>query len=442
MGDTSPRVFVRAANGTGKTMHAAAKLAKRAVTSKIRGRWVGPTRALVRDVAARYLWGLLREYCAPGCYYKPGVGFNRNNTIVLKNGSEIQLKSYQDEPTAHEGDEFDVVVLDEPPPQAHYDANESRVGRSEERKGGQLIVIFTAVNRPTTWFREKVEGKEPSPTGANGVSRTEHESGWVQYVVPYRYEYVCMWQSREQCDHYVRSKQGTMQFPQRIEAAWEGTVDGRKLRSFDEHCLVTRESLAGRAFDEYRLGIDHGTGVGKQVAILVGVLRDGHLDPTYYLLSEYVGAGGTTPEQDAREILLMIKDMGLSVFDITRAFGDIGLGGRHEGTRGGGRWNDKIEVAIARLLRTSRSPITIEVPYKKARAPDAGEASINHACAEGRLYVNRDNCPAFIRSAMTYEGAGARNQEHLKDPIDAFRYAIQDLLLGEHAELIDDWDAW
>jgi len=419
LGERGPYVLIRAANRIGKTRHLCWLVARRMVDNPgCRVRWIGPSRAQVRDVASRYLWEFLRPHVVPDQTYKDGVGFNRNNTINLRNGSLCQLKSYQDNPETHAGDEFDLIIFDEPPPRAHWNENH---GRTLEREG-LVVVSFTHVNTPVKWLRELVEGDEPSPTDG----RTRHASGWIQYVVPFNARN-CPWYSDRQVRRQVQKYERSDERDQRIYASWDGVTEGRTLAHFGDHCILPigwqdkAEQLLP-AFDQVRVGIDHGKGFGKEVAHVVGVSGR-----SYYILAEYSGEGNTQAVQDARGVLEAIERAGFQPYDVTRAFGDIGLGGRDPQTaQGGEHWNQRIEAGLCKILGVDRSPFHIATVNKKRRIGLRALGAINEACASGRLWVAPE-CLRFIHSARRFTGT----EEDLKDPIDAFRYSVLDIIVDE-----------
>lgn len=425
--ERNPLVLVRAANRVGKTRHACYLVARYMVDHPgARCRVVGPSRAQVREVMARYLNEFLGPYLAPGSRYYPGTGWNRNNTIHTRNGSICQVRSYQDDPDTQEGDELDLIVLDELPPKAHLEAN---LGRIADRKG-QIIVCFTVQTQDPARverFRKAIEGFEVSPVDG----RTVHESGWVQFVVPHTRENV-PWKDEETFERQVGKYRGTDQEATRVNGSWSGPNDERKFQGWEQRMVLDTDgimqrvrALMGGKFraDEYLYGIDHGTGIGKQRQYLIFRCRD-----EYFVLHEYIGGGATTPTdnaqgiKDAVEAWLGAGKEGL--VRLHRIIGDV----NSAGPLGAGRsLNWHTERALAKLYGLQRSPIEIETPTKDQGFRDAREVTINHAMLERRWWVH-ESCEGAIRAFQEYRGG---NNDPFKDSIDAIGYAVTDSMLTE-----------
>lgn len=431
MSDRSPLIAVRACNGAGKTWHVCAKLAKRALAVPgSKHRVVGPTRAQVRETSALYLWQLLRPYLSRRSTYRPGTGWNLNNVIVLANGSEIQLSSYQDDPQAQEGrHDLDVIVLDEVPTPAHFWANK---GRSR-----QLLLTFTVQTRvPPDWLKQEIEGGERSPI----EGRHEHGSGWTQYVVPLARENVPFY-SDEEYERKAGRFKGTEEEQRRVWAAWESATEDRVLGGWsDRYVLSQKQILAalrdpqGRLrVDQVRYGIDWGTGTGKQCQYLILVARR-----RFFVVHEWIGGGQTTPTDCAAAFRDAIRGwlgwpVGLHLMG-RRGWGVYGDANSAGPMGGGASLNLVLERAILNLAnadghRFDELPFRVRVPNKQGWAKDAREVACNHAMLEGRWFV-REGLHRAIRAYKQYEG-GDRDPQ--KDPIDAQLYAVQDLLLETRA---------
>lgn len=426
MADPAHHQLWRSSNRLGKSYHMAAAKAKEAVEKPgYRGRWVAPTRAQGRAVGQRYLAHFLQRYLDPRSSYSEGTGFNRNGVILLGNGSIIENKSLEDPPSSHEGDEFDRVSFDEPPKIAHLNANTGRTGPGRE---GRIRIGATMVNRGVMELqrlRRVVEGPEEIPE--TGPGRFVMPTGWVQYVAEWKRENV-PWLTDEQFERQLQKWTGTLEEPQRLRGAWEGAAAARALSFFTrDHIIDDAADRELRKWPMYVLGIDHGKGMGKQVATLIGV------DPRrreFYIMREWVGAGSDSPDVDATGILAMLREVGVSPHLVRYGRGDIGAGGESQAGILGESRNRWIMAQVAAQLNLQRCPFLIEVPNKSAGVWRLGEIALNHAFKAGRIHVYH-GCHRFIQCAMTYQGSTQRADRDRKDGIDPVRYGIEDFLIEE-----------
>lgn len=428
--DDSPFVLLRAGNGLGKTFSVAYKGARYAVDNPgTHGRISGPNRSQVRNVLSRYLYHFLKPYLAPGSVWRPGTGWTRNGTILLRNGSTIEVRSYQDDQEAHAGRwDLDWNILDEPPPRGIYDENKGR---------GRLWVTFTAVGRaPPLWLRKEIERDEPSPESG----RTEHASGWVQYVVPCT-RAAMPWKTDEEFEAHLAKYRGKHDEAQRLGAAWESDSDARRFGGFlgARHVLKRREMvrlLTGGTGEvslsdvRVRMGLDWG--VGKKLVMYLIFEQRGR----YFVFKEWVGDNRTKPIDVAVAARDMMVSAGLGTFPaclrvLARPgngfYGDV----NNAGPAGAG---DKLNIHLERAMLAlaqqaggwTELPFEVRAPSKRNGARAASEEAANHAMLEGRWYVSEE-CREAIRAYQQYEAKGDRDP--FKDSIDAQMYAVRDLLL-------------
>lgn len=434
-GQRGPKL-VRAANGVGKSLTVCYLVARLAVENPgTKYRITGPTRSQVRNVTGRYLWQLLQPggHLAHGSRWAAGRGWTRNNTVILANGSEIELRSYEDREGAAAGDhQIAVNVLDEPPPESKWHENAGR---------GIVIVAATMVERinPVGWLRDLVEGKEGEreTTPERQAGRYPMRTGWTQYVVPYTYEQVSHFLTpSEYRDSGTLVHVGSVEEPQRVWAAWEGVATDGKFGGWSPALLISRPDLLdelrddkGRArVDHVRYGIDHGTGDGKQRQYVV-LVAGGELARRrrFYVVAEHVGRRNHVPLDHVRAMARALETwLGPQWYysDALRVFGDINSAGP---LGAGASLNHMMEGALADLLGFDESPIRIESPDKTPTWKDAREIAINHAMTEGRWRVLEGAAPRAVRAFQVYRGG--ETDPH-KDSIDALGYAVQDLMLA------------
>ena len=357
-----------------------------------RWRFVGPNRAQVQDVSGLYLAQFLQPYLHRKCYYLEGKGWN-TSTIILRNGSICQLKSYDDRPDTHAGSSFDGVVLDEPPPKPHFAENQART----IDRGGQFILAFTAVNRPVGWMRRIIE-----------------EQSWPQIVVPFRRENV-PWYSADKYDAMVDVfRSSPWQWAQRVDADWVGITEGRVYTGFTEENVVSRLPSGDVSIG---IGIDHGTTAGHQAAVLLA-----WQGPRIWVIDEYVSEWGTEPREDAMAILAMLSRAGLDPYDVIRAVGDTNLSG-------GFRCNDLIQDAIKDKMGLKAPPFRIRNADKSSGSVDFGMRVLNHAASRGDFMV-LDSCTHTLDSMRNWLGGRSFGtvDAKLSHMADAIRYILADIL--------------
>lgn len=108
---------------------------------------------------------------------------------------------------------------------------------------------------------------------------------------------------------------------QRIHGEWDsGWVEGRVFPQFDPAVMVRDEAPTGEA--QIGIGIDHGKESGAQTAVMVAITRTPDNEPRITVLDVVASNGMTTPEEDAAQILGMIKRAGLRWEQIDRWVGD------------------------------------------------------------------------------------------------------------------------
>jgi len=339
-----------------------------------------------------YLNQFLEPYLHPKSYYLDGKGWN-TSTILLKNGSICQLKSYDDRPDTHAGASLNGVIMDEPPPKAHFAENQART----VDVGGQFILTFTAVNRPVGYLRKIIESER-----------------WEEIHVPLRRENV-PWYTAEQFNDIIEQfRSSPWQWAQRVDAEWEGVTEGRVYDGFTEENVKKRPPLGDVAIG---IGIDHGTVAGHQAAVLIAWRGS-----KVWIIDEYVSSWGTTPEQDAAAILEMLYRNGLKVTDVIVAVGDTNFTGGH-------RTNDLIEDAIKARLSMRFPPFRIRNADKSPGSVDFGMRVVNHASHRNDLMV-LDKCTHTLDSFRNWLGGRTFGTEdaQLSHIADGIRYILAEIL--------------
>ncbi len=406
------RILLRAGNRVGKTRHAAARVVRYALTrpgSQIRA--VGVTYKASVDVIGKTLWELI----PPGALH-PDSTFNAvtgwaHDLIRFKNKSTIQIRSYDQRPDAHAGIPLHLAWLDEPPPLAIFDENRSRLFDY----GGTMILSLTPVGRPVPWLRKMVDEGVKAGT-------------WAEFVIPFSVA-SCPWYTDEMIkDRIAECASIPSTFSQRIEGGWEGITEDRIFTGFDPgKGLRGRDrgrNMGAHVVDVFRLGLDHGTGENRQVALLSGVkFKSGSRRAgKVHVYREFKsGRGVMGPPEIAQGIVNMIEDLAavagldpMAIVGKLKAYGDSNA----EGLGKTGLYNRRIEEALAEL----GYPIRINSPVKVAGARSECEGLINALGLAGGLTVD-PTCLLLVDALNHYTGA-----ELLKDAVDALRYGLYDVL--------------
>jgi len=393
------RVLIRAGNRTGKTRHAAAKLAGLMLaTPNGRFRAVGVTYQQSISVVSRYLHSFLPPSAlAAGCRFSLENGWT-HQLIRLTNGATCEIRSQDQTAISHAGSDLDGVWIDEvPPPDVFLECIKRVVSRR-----GWVWCTLTPIGRPCTWFRRMVE--EPG-------------SPWEQVTVTFSRRN-CPWYTQTQVDEWLQEAAASpWAYRQTIFGDWEGEVIDRTFTGFDADCIVTDEQLPVEEPFRLGIGIDHGEGIGRQVALLCM-----WTERQFIVLDEIVNTTTTLPEDDARAIVGRLHDWGWALTDVARIVGDINSAGK---MGAGLKVNEVLGDALAAAAGLRARTITILPPDKGKGSVEMGSKLVNAAFMRGTLKVHQ-GCKGLITSLKNY--APGPKGEDLKHPLDALRYVSQPVL--------------
>jgi phage terminase large subunit-like protein len=401
MTDDARRILIRAANRVGKTASAAARLASLMTTRPNRHyRIVGTDFKQTQLVAGGYMHRFIPKHMLTGSSrYSEQRGWNYE-MIELVNGTTCELRTYEQRPDQHAGGDKDGVWCDEPPPELIW----AECLRRVFSRNGFLWLTFTPLGREVTYLRKVVEAER---------------SIWRQYVVAMSHAN-CPWYTQDQVDAWIEEVRGTMPdaYEQTINGAWEGITGDRVFSGYDSSSHFTPETVIP-AGAHWGVGVDHGEGAGKQVAILVAWTGEGKT-AKLWIVDESVSTGITTPGQDARAIRGMLQRNGLDVADVRRWKGDINSAGKGAAGRS---VNEVLAEELAKSAGYHRFPREFEGADKGADSIEKGERLLNAAFLQRRAWVNAAKCPTLARALAHYNG-----QEDLKHPLDGLRYIATPLL--------------
>ena len=393
------RVLIRAGNRTGKTRHAAAKLAGLMLsTPNGRFRAVGVTYQQSISVVSRYLHSFLPPSAlAAGCRFSLENGWT-HQLIRLKNGATCEIRSQDQTAISHAGSDLDGVWIDEvPPPDVFLECIKRVVSRR-----GWVWCTLTPIGRACGWFRRMVE---------------ELGSPWEQVTVTFSRRN-CPWYTQQQVDDWLQEAAASpWAYRQTIFGDWEGEVIDRTFTGFDADCIVTDEQLPVEEPFRLGIGIDHGEGIGRQVALLCL-----WTERQFIVLDEVVNTTNTLPEADARAIVTRLQDWGWSLTDVARIVGDINSAGK---LGAGLKVNEVLGDALAAAAGLRARTITIQPPDKGKGSVEMGSKLVNAAFMRGTLKVHQ-GCVGLITSLKNY--APGPKGEDLKHPLDALRYISQPVL--------------
>ena len=400
--DDSRFILLRAANRVGKTRHGTWLAAKKAIENPgFRIRFVGATVKQTNTVVGRYLSDFLGPYLHEKSYYTEGKGWNRAD-IMLANGSTIQLKSSEDKPVAHAGDEFHLVVFDEPPTPAIFTENVMRISSLK----GAIWVLMTCVGRPVQWFRDMVEA---GGVYQDGPSRwLAHDSDWVQYVAEYS-AINCPWYDAEQVESHIKTARANpSEYNQRILGHWEGITVDRIFTGFTDRSVVNVDDMT--IDGQPCIVCDWGEKIGSTFISLAMLDNKGRI----VIIDEHKNKKKGTATYAAQAIVNMLERNGLNVGDPSiRWIGDVNVT-QAQGEAGGYvgvKFNDLVRDEIAALTGVY---IRFRVPAKFNGSVSHGRRRTNEELAAGRLLIDQ-GCKSVLQSLKHWQGTKQFNNKNNHD---------------------------
>jgi phage terminase large subunit-like protein len=321
-----------------------------------------------------------------------------NQRIKLTNGSTLEVVTASQDTLAHASATLDFIWIDEPPPEELYSELLARLMVRYEPGVSALWLTMTPVNRPVGFLVDLCEKGKLSD---------------------HRFDI-----TTENCPHLTQQHIDMIgeaylphERPQRLHGHWHGETRSRFFDAFDERCVTDRRP---KTMAKVGLGIDHGEGVGNQVAVLVA-----EIEGRVWVLDEYTSTKRTTPEDDAEGILAMLEANHVTPFEIDVAVGDINTMGK---AFSGLKVNDALAGAIAKRLKLPRPPFYIQSAHKAAGSVDWGNRILNYGFKRGDITIN-PRCEYLIKAFSHHTG---KNACDLKHGVDATRYIIHRLLAYGH----------
>ena len=138
------------------------------------------------------------------------------------------------------------------------------------------------------------------------------------------------------------------------------------------------------------------------------------------MVDERMSDTATSPEEDARDLLAMLKKHHIAPTAVDIAIGDVNTAGK---SISGWSVNEAIGAAIAAQLNRRSPPFRIRPVYKGPGAKDWGLRVINMASRRGDLMVH-PRCKALIRTLRNWQGRTTGEDGRMAHAADALRYGL------------------
>ena len=424
------RKLLRVGNGGGKSFAALADVAMRArKTHPFRADWNakrGPTKQWIVTVSwsqaiplMQIFKSFLGDHELAKCpNWDPAKGWGKDApTLLWPDGSTVGWRTMKQGPLAHAGAELDHVLIDEPCAMEHYRELERRVFR----RNGEISLAMTPVNAPGDlgWLRDMATDglvqdlnfpmnerlfRFMDGTQRRLVDGTVCDAAWIAEqikAVPAQYREIV------------------------INGGWdEIVVDGAFSETFSESKHVHDFTLDGKEI--FSLGVDHGSQAFTETCILVAVDERGEY-PAVYVLGEYEATKDSPAEQDARAILKLLSDRGLTWSRLKRATGDIAhYGGRGRINR---KSNQELNYELARELHLGKGAAMVPPLWTAKTGAGSnprgsvyrGVSWLHRALLRPGQFTIHPRCTSLISSMAKYRGGSTDPHGHL---VDAHRYAL------------------
>ena len=343
----------------------------------------------------------------PGVEFGIGKGYTGRVPIVrFRNGSLVRFKTTNQGSLGLASATINHVLIDEPPPPDIWGELCARVLRNR----GRIRLTMTPIGRPVEWLRKLVE---------QGEVVDLHYSLTVENTTPIGGRPLL---TQAEIDG-LAARYLPQERAQRLHGDWDkGFIEGRIFEGFDVDKHVSDLPPFGEV--QIGIGIDHGTDAGSQVATLTAISRTGGVEgnPRIWVLDQCISDGLTTPEQDARDIMGMLKRNGLVLESVDRWVGDR----KHGGKRWGGRKsNALLQQGFERELRLpiGSLPFRVRTAWKPSGSVFEGARILHAAMLRGDFFVH-SRCKGLIDDLSHWTG----DDDNHKHGIDSLRYSAVELI--------------
>lgn len=374
------------------------------------------------------LWALTpKRFVAPGSKWDSVRGFGGHSPALRLRGpfgdSTIRIKTTQQGALNLAGSVIDLALFDEPP------ANSRVFGEVLKRvqsRGthGRVLMTLTPINGPVEYLQDACK---------KGLVRDLHFP-----LVPENLIHMKSGKPRRLSDGTVcdeewikEVRRTTLPFeePVRCDGEWECKVADRLFEAFDDSMIRKPDDRDWRIL----VGIDHGTEIGDQHAVIIGVDdSDNREHPMVHVLAEVWAPRRTTPEADARAMITALRGLGIQWGTVAEAWGDIPAG-----TGVARRGNLDLEDCLARdlLVQGGRQNLKPRIGTPKQGkginprgAVSVGSRWLHNQMLRGRFAIS-PQCTRTIEAFNKHDGRKDGPHSH---PVDATRYALRTYILGHH----------
>ena len=337
------------------------------------------------------------------CRYDPDRGFRvgKRRVLRLASGSSLGFISQKAGSMASAGQTLDFVWFDEPPTPDVFAEGQARVRATK----GSIWLTLTPVGRPCDWLKDMVSRGIVSEVVGQF---TEEDTGLT-------------------ADELAQIVAETLpaQVPQRCYGHWDGVTPNRYFAAWSDDLVLPLEHELGDRMWEVLIGIDHGEGAKKQVALLLLFDAD---SGDLVCWDETISDGKTDSLRDAVAIVDMLDRHGMVPEQVDDARGDHNSAGKSEA---GLMANQLLEQAVAKHLGLPAHlpPMSIRNARKGPGSIEAGCGLIHRAMVRGNLRVSA-RCPSLIAHFAHWKGPrdGSAANKELSHVGDAARYATRDVL--------------
>ena len=344
---------------------------------------------------------------APNCSFDPDTGFKTRGRRILRlhprlGGSTLAIATQGQKTLGKASATLDGVWFDEPPEEADYSEGTKRV----MRRRGKLILTMTPIGRPVAWTKRECE------RGAIADLHYPLSPEWVHFY------------SQDEVDEVIRDTLAAER-PQRCYAGWDGVTPDRYYDAWTDDRIVSKDFELPAGNYWVGVGIDHGEGAKKQIAILV--FCDQATGDTF-LWDCAESAGKTGSDRDAVAVVEMLAQNDLTPEAPDEWRGDHNTAGKSEV---GMLANQLLEQEIADYLGLPRGrpPCRILMARKGPGSVTAGAGLIHRAMVRDRLWVH-PRCGPVIEHFRHWRGPrdGSPKNKALTHAGDAIRYILRDQL--------------
>ncbi len=384
------------------------------------------------QIVQERLWSLVpKGEVAPGFAYDPrkGAFLGKYPRLRLRNGSEIWIKSGQQDRVNLSSGTIDFAWVDEPPDDA--DVWSELLARTM-RLSGDIYATLTPLHRPTDWL--KAICSSPGKTTPERPVADYHFRLRPENLIPVGSTSPLVLPSGVVCDQRwideITASTVEHERPVVLDGEWEMRSTGAYFGGVWDPAVHVAPATAVPRGRTVCLGIDHGSRPGKQVAVLLVVDETG-THPAVFVLDLYTGTTGReSPEDDAAGIIAMLARHGLKWHLVDHVMGDrVHLPGS-----GQQKSNKDLAVWIAKALKVAPSALRPEVRTAKrgegrgAGSLTAGSRWLYLAMARPGGFQVHPRCQRVIDAVPKYDLT--EREDGAKDVIDAIRYGLDPWIFG------------